>query len=200
MTKYLIIIIVVLVSICGCIISEVTHVKDERDSYKANQDVLLSDVEFYRVNDSLNVAQTGVLKMNIEELKRYRAEDDKLIQKLQGDARDLARITSIQASTIANFKGTVRDSIVYVDSITTQLIKCIDVRNAWYNINGCIAGDSINGIMLSRDKLKIVERIQYKRFLGFLWKTNKIKDRRIDVISLNPHTRIEAVESIIIED
>jgi hypothetical protein len=45
----------------------------------------------------------------------------------------------------------------------------------------------------------IVETVQYKRFWGFLWKTKKIKNREIDVVSKNPATKILGVEFVTIE-
>lgn len=199
MKKYLIITVIALIACCVYLFLMIVNLQRDRDKYQSNQDILLSDVEFYRVNDSLNVAQAGVLKMNIDEMKRYRADDAKLIKELKGKAKDLEQLTNIQASTISNFKGAVKDSIIIKDSIMVTL-KCINVHNTWYDINGCINGDSIDGSMQNREKLKIIQRVRYKRFLGFLWKTNKIKDRRIDVISLNPNTHIENVESFMIEE
>ena len=48
----------------------------------------------------------------------------------------------------------------------------------------------------NRESLKIVETVKYKRFLGFLWKTNKVKSRQVDVVSQNPATSIVNVDYI----
>lgn len=50
------------------------------------------------------------------------------------------------------------------------------------------------GTFENRDSLLVAETVKYKRFLGFLWKTSKVKDRKVDVVSKNPHTKILGVE------
>ena len=55
------------------------------------------------------------------------------------------------------------------------------------------------GTFVNRDSVLIVATVQYKRFLNFLWKTKKVKNREIDIISKNPHTKIMGVEYIEIE-
>ena len=56
------------------------------------------------------------------------------------------------------------------------------------------------GTLSTRSSLKIVETVKYKRFLGFLWKTNKVKSRKVDVVSLNPNETIEDIDFVIIEE
>ena len=58
---------------------------------------------------------------------------------------------------------------------------------------------TFEGRLEVRDSLIIVESVKYKRFLGFLWKTNKVKNRQIDVVSKNPHTKIVGTELVVIE-
>ena len=103
--------------------------------------------------------------------------------------------------TITQLRGTVRDSIVYLpgDTITTVL-KCVDISDPWFSIKGCAMPDGeFTGTFVNRDSVLIVATVQYKRFLNFLWKTKKVKNREIDIISKNPHTKIMGVEYIEIE-
>ena len=58
------------------------------------------------------------------------------------------------------------------------------------------AGSGFSGTLEVRDSLLVVETVQRKRFLGFLWKTKRVKSREIDVVSKNPYTDIVGVESI----
>lgn len=172
-----------------------------RDKYKANTETLLQDVRIYQTKDSLNAAKVGNLTLKVSEYEKYRADDAALIKTLQTRNRDLQRVTTTQLETINELRGTVRDSIVYLpgDTVTTVL-RCVDIVEPWFELHGCARPDNtFTGTHINRDSLLIVETVQYKRWLGFLWKTKKIKNRQIDVVSKNPATKILGVEFVTIE-
>lgn len=173
----------------------------DRDKYKSNTETLLQDVKTYQTKNSLNAAKVGNLTLKVSEYEKYRADDLALIKTLQTKNRDLQRVTTTQLETINELRGTVRDSIVYLpgDTVTTVL-RCVDIVEPYFELHGCATPDGqFTGTHINRDSLLIVETVQYKRWLGFLWKTKKIKNREIDVISRNPHTKIMGVEYIEIE-
>ena len=184
----------------------VQHVKikrltEERDRYRSNTEILLQDVKTYQTKDSLNAIKVGNLELSLAEYKKYRADDLALIKTLQAKNRDLERVTTTQMETINELRATVRDSVVYLpgDTVTTVL-RCVDIVEPYFELHGCATPDGqFTGTHINRDSLLIVETVQYKRWLGFLWKTKKIKNREIDVISRNPHTKIMGVEYIEIE-
>lgn len=173
----------------------------ERDKYRSNTETLLQDVRTYQTKDSLNAAKVGNLELKLSEYKKYRADDAALIKSLQTKNRDLQRVTTAQMETINELRANVRDSIVYLpgDTVTTVL-RCVDIVEPYFELHGCATPDGqFTGTHINRDSLLIVETVQYKRWLGFLWKTKKIKNREIDVVSRNPHTKIMGVEYIEIE-
>lgn len=181
--------------------AKIKRLTEERDRYRSNTEILLQNVETYQTKDSLNAAKVGVLELKLSEFEKYRTSDAELIKTLQTKNRDLRRITTTQLETINELRGTVRDSIVYLpgDTVTTVL-RCVDIVEPWFELHGCAKPDGqFTGTHINRDSLLIVETVQYKRWLGFLWKTKKIKNREIDVISRNPHTKIIGVEYIEIE-
>ena len=59
--------------------------------------------------------------------------------------------------------------------------------------------DTIKIHIKNKESLRVVESVVYKRFLGFLWKTDKIKERQVSVTSLNPNTEIKDCEYIFIK-
>ena len=204
MKKYLII-GAVIAALIGAISWQQYRIKKlevDRDKYRTNTETLLSDVKQYQTNDSLNAATVGVLELKLSEYKKYRADDLALIKTLETDKRKLQAVTTAQTETINELRGTVRDSIVYLpgDTVTTVL-RCVDIVQPWFELHGCSnkAGE-FTGTHLNRDSLLIAVTVKYKRFLGFLWKTKKIKDRKIDVVSKNPATELKGVEFIQIED
>lgn len=181
--------------------SRINQLTGERDKYRTNTETLLQDVSRYQTKDSLNAAKVGVLELKLSEFEKYRASDAELIKTLQTKNRELELVTTTQMETINELRATVRDSVVYLlgDTVTTVL-RCVDIVEPYFELHGCATPDGqFTGTHINRDSLLIVETVQYKRWLGFLWKTKKIKNREIDVISRNPHTKIMGVEYIEIE-
>lgn len=183
----------------------VQHVKikrltEERDRYRSNTEILLQDVKTYQTKDSLNAIKVGNLELSLAEYKKYRADDLALIKTLQAKNRDLQRVTTAQMKTINELRSNVRDSIVYLpgDTVTTVL-RCIEYSDKWVDLDGCIINNTFSGKIITRDSLLITESVQYKRWLGFLWKTKRIKNREFDIVSKNPNSKITGFEVITIE-
>ena len=183
----------------------VQHVKikrltEEWDRYRSNTEILLQDVKTYQTKDSLNAIKVGNLELSLAEYKKYRADDLALIKTLQTKNRDLQRVTTAQMKTINELRANVRDSIVYLpgDTVTTVL-RCIEYSDKWVDLDGCIINNTFSGKIITRDSLLITESVQYKRWLGFLWKTKRIKNREFDIVSKNPNSKITGFEVITIE-
>lgn len=181
--------------------SRINTLTVERDKYRTNTEALLQEVSRYQTKDSLNAAKVGVFELKLSEFEKYRASDAELIKTLQTKNRELERVTTTQMETINELRATVRDSVVYLpgDTVTTVL-RCVDIVEPYFELHGCATPDGqFTGTHINRDSLLIVETVQYKRWLGFLWKTKKIKNRQIDVVSKNPATKILGVEFVTIE-
>ena len=181
--------------------SRINTLTGERDKYRTNTETLLQEVSRYQTKDSLNAAKVGVLELKLSEFEKYRASDAELIKTLQTKNRELERVTTTQMETINELRATVRDSVVYLpgDTVTTVL-RCVDIVEPYFELHGCATPDGqFTGTHINRDSLLIVETVQYKRWLGFLWKTKKIKNRQIDVVSKNPATKILGVELVTVE-
>lgn len=180
--------------------SRINTLTGERDKYRTNTETLLQEVSRYQTKDSLNAAKVGVLELKLSEFEKYRASDAELIKTLQTKNRELERVTTTQMETINELRATVRDSVVYLpgDTVTTVL-RCIEYSDKWVDFDGCIINNTFSGKIITRDSLLITESVQYKRFLNFLWKTKRIKNREFDIVSKNPHTKITGFEVITIE-
>lgn len=168
------------------------------DRYRNNTETLLSDVETFRVRDSLSAARVQSLELSLKEFERFRAEDAALIKALKARNRDLQDVSKAQTQTIMELSAVVRDTVIIRDSVPLPVLQ-LHAGDAWYDFDGFLDGRNFTGTMVCRDSLRIAEFVQYKRFLGFLWKTNKIKSREIDAVSSNPHTQITGLEFISIE-
>jgi len=174
--------------------------KAEKELYIRNTHNLLDSVQIYQTKDGLNVASVGKLELKLSEYEKYRSDDLKLINSLKVDKKRLEQITTTQTQTIYELKGTVRDSIVFRDNYIIDTLRCITIRDKWFDMNGCTNKlNQFSGKFENRDSLAIVNHVKQKRFLGFLWYYGK-KDSRVDVVSRNPNTKIQGVEYIEIRD
>lgn len=167
--------------------------------YRANVEVLSADCAIYRLKDSLSAARVMALELSLDEFERYRAADAAIIRELKQKNRDLSAVNDLQAQTIIDMAARPRDTVIVIDSIPVKA-KAVHCGDAWYDFDGLLTEGSFTGRMETRDSLIVSESVQHKRFLGFLWKTSKIKNRQVDVVSRNPHTKINDVIYVVIED
>lgn len=208
MNMYLIIAIAILAvaGVVGFQQCSLAKLKAKNESLTQTKGALLDSVRHYQTKDGLNAAEMAGIRLTIDELKRYRADDLKLIESLKTNGRDVERVVTVNTHTRDTLYTVLKEKEIYRDTIYNNVVqvepvkvKAIDIEKPWYSLHGYIDGDTLVGDLQTRSKLKIVETVKYKRFLGFLWKTNKVKDRKIDVTSLNPNETIENVEFILID-
>lgn len=174
----------------------IENLKQERNRYERNTESLLLDVAQYKTRDSLNAAKVGALELTIQEYERFRAADAKLIKTLQTKNRDLTAITAEQSQTIMELSAVPRDTVIIRDSVAMPAV-AIHTGDAWYDFSGLLTKDEFTGKMEHRDTLLLVETVQYKRCLFF--KTKKVKNRQLDVVSKSPHNKIVGLEHIVVE-
>ena len=170
--------------------------KAESERYRANTTALMEDVTHYKLRDSLNGARADALELSMKELQKWRADDAELIKDLKIKNRDLAAINKTQTQTIIELRARGKDTLIIRDSIVTPA-QTYHIGDKWFNFDAIISDNELSGNLAVRDSLVLVEQVKYKYFLW--WKTKKIKDRKVDCVSLNPYSTIMGVERIIIE-
>lgn len=188
----------------------ITSLKNERYKYKSNTEALLAQTKTYKTKDSLNAASAYEIQLKFAEYKKAHPKDAKVISTLQIKGRSLQSVLSVEGKTKVPLSIPLKDSVIstkdtisakngihsvnkstiYVKKDTVQTIKSY---TEWYSIDGYIDG-YFKGDIGFNESLNIVVTVKYKRFLGFLWHTNKVKNRKIDVVSLNPYSKITKVE------
>ena len=185
---------------------KIHKLKEENIRLLGNQEILLTEKQSvmaksqtYKVSDSLNAAKVSELQFTLKEYKKYRAQDLQLIEQLKVKKSDLQKVINSQIQTINNLSVKFNDS-VRIDTIIgkADTLKCFNYKSKWTDISGCIDlnHNSVSLQIKNRESLKIVETVVYKRFLGFLWKINKIKNRQVDVVSENPNTIITNLDYV----
>lgn len=211
MKKIIIKIIIAMIAIIVPMLAfhKIHKLKEENTRLLSNQEILLTqkqtimaESQAYKVSDSLNAAKVSELQFTLKEYKKYRAQDLQLIEQLKVKKSDLQKVIDSQTETINSLSVKLNDSI-RIDTVTNIIdtLKCFGYKSKWTDVSGCInlKSDSINLQIKNRESLKIVETVVYKRFLGFLWKTNKVKDRRVDIVSENPNTTIVNLDYVSIK-
>lgn len=204
MKKIIIKIAIIAIAVLALVLafSKIQKLKEENNRLLSNQEILLTqkqtimaESQAYKVSDSLNAAKVSELQFTLKEYKKYRAQDLQFIEQLKVKKSDLQKVIDSQTETINSLSAKLNDSI------RIDTLKCFDYKSKWTDVSGCIdlRRDSINLQIRNRESLKIVETVVYKRFLGFLWKTNKVKDRQVDVVSENPHTTITNLDYVSIK-
>lgn len=202
MKKYLYIgiaaIVVAILVALGIQRGRIKSIRAERDTYKNNTEALLTDSREYAVRDSLSAARVQTLELTLSEYKRFRANDLALIEDLNLRVKDLQAVSAAQAKTIIALSSVPKDTIIITrDSIVIPARK-VSCGDAYYDFEGLITEDSFTGHIAVRDSLLLTESVEYKRFLGFLWRTRKVKSRQVDIVSRNPYTKILDIEHIVI--
>ena len=176
----------------------IDRLKSERDRYRSNTEALLSEVKLYKTKDSLSAARVETLELTLKEFRRFRSEDAAMIESLMKRNQSLLSVNKTQSETIITLSSIPKDTTIIVkDSIVTPAVK-VHCGDAWYDFDGLLTKDLFTGTLRNRDSLVVAETVEYKRFLGFLWKTKAIKSRQVDVISKNIHTEILGVEHIVV--
>lgn len=168
------------------------------DDLETTRNTLLDSVNHYKTKDGYNAAQVAELRLTMDELKKYRAEDVALIKSLQTKGRDVERYYTVETVTHDTIQTVIRDSVIVTEQEPTR-VRAVNIDKKWYSLHGWIDGDSLNATLKTRSALSIVETVKYKRFLGFLWKTNKVKDRHLDVTSQNPNEEITDISFVVID-
>lgn len=196
--RYAIAIILVAVGLLLMQQHTIHKLQGQNDSLSQSKSALLDSVHHYKSSEGLNAAEMAAVRLSVDELRKYREQDLKLIETLKTKGRDIEHYVTVNTHTRDTIYTSLHDSIVVRDTVRVD-VRAINVDKRWYSLHGYIDGDTLTGTLTTRSELKIVETVKYKRFLGFLWKTNKVKDRKVDVVSLNPNETIEHVDFTIVE-
>lgn len=182
--------------VCAWQHKRIERLTEARDEARKNTAALLSDVQYYRVRDSLSAARVQSLELSVREFERFRAEDAALIKSLTAKNRDLSAVNKTQSETIIELLAAPKDTVIIRDSIPIPAI-AVHCGDKWYDFEGLLTADEFTGTLRNRDSLLVVESVRYKRFLW--WKTKRVRDRLMDVVTLNPHSKIMGIEHIVLE-
>ena len=183
---------------------EVSRLHDEISTYQRNERTLLDGVEHYKSCNDLSCARVDELELSLADAKKVIGEDAKVIEGLKSKIKDMSKFDRIATKTEIKVVEKLKDTTIVKERETIfrdtiRDVRYVDVFKPYYDVHATIVHDTIDLDIVTRDSLLVVETIKYKRFLGFLWKTKRIKSRTIDVVSKNPNTIIEDIQVVTID-
>lgn len=190
-------IVIILIIIIFLQFGRINTLKSDRDLYRQNMNSALTECVTWKTKDSISVAKNNTLTLRIAELEKYRKSDLKTIESLKKKNEDLDNLIKNTSNTEIKVVTEVRDSIVYVDSLYNT-VRVFNWADNWAKVTGEIYKNEVAINISNKDSLFISAVTVHKRFLGFLWKTKKIKEQNVYAISKNPHTTIENIEYYVV--
>lgn len=193
--------------VCICLLvalgfsfSKIKKTKAESAKYKSNTEALFTEVERYRIQDSLSAVRVESLELTVKEFERFRSEDAALIKELKKKNRDLSEVSRAQSETIIALQAIPKDTVIITkDSIVTPAVS-VHCGDVWFDFDGYLTDKEFSGTLVNRDSIVLAETVKYHRFLGFLWKTKRVDERTLQATSKNPHTTLMNLEHIMIEN
>lgn len=160
----------------------------EKKRFKDNQHSLLTEVKHYRTSDSLNAASVEKLTLSNKEFRQSNEGLMATIDELNIKVRRLQSVSQTGTKTEYVIKTQIKDSLIYRDNNRPpDTLRCINYKDTWLKIAGCIQEKQFRGLIQSVDTIdQFVHRVPHK-FLFFKYGTKAIRQ---EILSKNPHTDI----------
>lgn len=161
----------------------VASLRKEFSRASTNVEALSSELERFRLLDSLNGVKLATLVFRNSELERLRAADASLIRSLRIKPRDVQNI--VKTETL------IRDTVV----VAVTADSCFSYSDYWASFDACIPTNQLSYSL--RDSLTTILYVHYKRkFLWFRWKPHY----ETIILNHNPNSTISYSESIIMQN
>lgn len=208
MKRYLIscfsLLFVASVSYCVKSCREIDALKEDIATYQRNERAFIDGIEHYKTCNDLSCAKVDELELSLADARKVIGEDMKTIETLKTKIKNMEQAGKIAVKSEIKVVERLRDTTIVKERETIfrdtiHDVRYVDIVRPYYDIHATIVHDTIDMDIVTRDSLLIIENVEYKRFLGFLWKTKRIKRRTVDVVSKNPNTIIEDVQFVIIK-
>ncbi len=204
MNKYLIGVIVVLAAAVALLWNILGNVREDRNRLKTNQSVLMSDLEHYKLRDSLNAVSMQALDLKLSELKENRSDIVDLAADMGVKPKRIESATTTATKSEVNIKTPlieksriepiVQDRPIAIDRPPSDKIYAFEWRDKYTEVNGEIVNDSVSLQVYHTDSIKQIFWREPHSFLGFIkWGTKAIRQ---EVVSSNPNTEIIYTEYI----
>ena len=182
----------------------VNSLREEVETYQRNERGFIDAIEHYKNCNDLSCAKVDELTLSLDDAYKVIGEDKKTIESLNVKLKNMEQLTKVATKTEIKVVERLKDTTIVKERETIfrdtiHDVRYVDVVKPYYEVHATIVHDTIDMDITTHDSLLIVESVEYKRFLGFLWKTKRIKRRTFDVIAKNPNTVIDDFKVVTIK-
>lgn len=167
----------------------------ERDRYRGNTEVLLSDLKRIQVDSATMAVDAKSLRLTVEEYKRYRAQDAEQLKRLGVKIRNLEAAARHEIEVTGPIDAVVRDTVVIRDTVAVVKQK-VEMLTPHIELRGLIEDGRLRGKIRVPVILNQAVWIEYKRRWIF-WK--RVKAVHQTISSDNPYVEIRYSEYIRME-
>lgn len=167
----------------------------ERDRYRSNTEVLLSDLKRMQVDSARTAVDVKSLCLTLDEYKRFRAKDAKLIKEMGIKIRTLEAAARHEVVVAGPIDAFIRDSVVMRDSIRV-VEQRVEMVTPFIRLSGLIEDKRLKGDIEVPVILHQLIWVECKRRWIF-WK--RVKAVHQTISSDNPYVKIKYSEYIRIE-
>ncbi len=191
-TKILSIIALVLGAVIWFQQNRITRLTAERDRYRTNNDVLLSEITRIRVDSATMALDTKVLQMTLDEYKQYRAKDAATIKRLGVRLKNLDAAARHELEVSGPIGAVIRDTVIIRDTVPILRHK-FEMLTPHIELSGIIENKRLKGTIRVPITLNQAIWIEYKRRWIF-WK--RVKAMHQTISSNNPYAALNYSEYI----
>ena len=175
--KTIIIAAIICILLCLTIVLQykrISSLKEDLSISQNNVKVLNGKQKVYYINDTTKVTQVQALQYDNSELKKYCAQQAKLIKQLQGNKK----------SKVEYITRVAKSDTFYLPVDTVYMDSCKDYADKYINVNIC---DGLITATVSDTITQVISKHYAHKFLWWKWKIDGINQ---DIMSTNPHSSI----------
>lgn len=182
--------------LCGMIFFQynaLKQAKEERDIYKNNTYGLLAQIDTLHNDSAIQAYQVQTLGLNVEEYKRYRADDLNTINALKLKLKNVSAVSKQEMEVQAAINVPIKtDTIIQNDTIYP--VKTVRLHNDHISFDGNIRGDSLTAdINVPVTLTQIIHKVPKHKFLWWSWGCKAVKQV---IVTDNPYLNIKYSEYI----
>lgn len=143
--------------------------------------------------DSVTMAlDTHVLRLTVDEYRRYRGEDAEKIRQMGMRLKDLEAAARHELSVDVPVEATVKNSIVLRDTLPVT-VQQVEMKTPYIQLSGIIEDSKLKGRIHVPVTLRQAVWVEYKRY-WILWR--KVKAVHQTISSDNPYVEVQYSEYI----
>lgn len=171
------------------------HYQQDNNRLKSNQKELTEGLNIYRDKMGASIAETGVITLKKNEFENLYNNKVQECKKLNMDIKRLKSYAQTSTNTDIPINTVLHDSVFIINN-KIDTLRCLNYRDNYFSIDGCINNDTLIGKVNTIDTLIQTVSIIPKHFLFFRWGIKNIKQT---IKSTNPYSTIISSEYIILQ-